>query len=144
MVLGSVEGFAGADEDLPYLVPLAAPKVATKPISYTLKPSGSSSGGFFSSLTKGIGNVGNWFSSNSQGVVQVLDAAGRLKSGAKAQTTSINDAYYRNIVNTPPRSWFDDEMIPGLKNSALVVIAGGLAVGLFLMSRKSAAPPVQP
>lgn len=149
MVLGSADGLAGlSEEELtllssgPAVVPTPKPANPYAPNPYALSPS-NSSGGFFSTIAQSIGNVGNWLGKNSQSVVQVLDAAGRLKSGAKVQTAAVNDAYFRNIVNTPPRSWFDDETIPGLKNSVLVMIAVGLIVGTVLLSRKGA-PQVQP
>lgn len=146
MVLGSADGLAGLSQE--ELIQLSAgPGVVPTPKPanpYALSPSvQNSSRGFFSTIAQSIGNVGNWLGQNSQSVVQVLDAAGRLKSGAKVQTAAVNDAYFRNIVNTPPRSWFDDETIPGLKNSVLVLLAGGLILGIVLLSRKGA-PQVQP
>lgn len=143
MVLGSTDGLSGVDDEVTSFVPLTVPTFVPKASSIKLIPSAPAAGGLFSKLINGIGNVGNWFTQNSGNVVQVLDAAGRLKQGAKAQAGLVNDAYTRNILNTPPPSWFEQETIPGLKNSmALVLVA--LAVGGYVFMSRKGAPQAHP
>lgn len=144
MVLGSTDGFAGTGDEVTSFVPLSVPTVTPKVGTLKLPPSAPASGGLFANILKGLGNVGNWFTQNSQNVVQVLDAAGRLKQGARAQALDVNDAYMRNILNTPPPSWMDQETIPGLKNSVLLILAALAVGGVVLMSRKGSAPQVAP
>jgi hypothetical protein len=138
MVLGSTDGFSGVGDEVTSFVPMTVPTFVPKASSIKLIPSAPASGGLFSNLIKGIGNVGNWFSQNSGNVVQVLDAAGRLKQGAKAQADLVNDAYYRNILNTPAPSWFEQESIPGLKNSMALMLVAVVVGGYVFMSRKGA------
>lgn len=92
------------------------------------------SGGFFGNILGAIGKAGNWFQQNSTGLTQVLNAAGQLKAGTKAQAQQVDTAWDRNIRQTPP--YQDPSWIPGIPNGA--VIAGGVALGLvlFLVMKK--------
>ncbi|WP_257303415.1 hypothetical protein [Geothrix campi] len=134
-ILGSTEAFSGLADDLLYLVsgPATVPTApavssSVNPYVITAEPSG---GGFLDFLT----TASNFVTKAGQSAVQVMNAAGKAKAQARITGTAVNDAYYRNIVNTP-YSWFDQEMVPGLKNSALLAILAAAGLGLFLMNRK--------
>ena len=90
-------------------------------------------GGFLSTIADGVSKAGAWFSQNSGQAVQLLDAVGRLKAQSKAQTVGVDEAWTRNIVNTPPVSWFDqDSVFRGVKNG-YVAVGALLGAGLLFM-----------
>lgn len=139
-ILGSTEGFAGLADDLSYLVdgpaavPVLAPKTATNPYTVTAP----ASGGFLDFLS----TAGDFIQRAGQSTVNVMNAAGRAKAQATVQRTAVNDAYYQNFRQ--PLSWFDQEMLPGLKNSTLLMLAGAVGLGLVLMNRKPTPQVVNP
>lgn len=94
--------------------------------------------GLFSRILGGIGKAGSYVERNSQNITQLLDAAGRLRGQARQDALRVEDAWDRNIRGEPPRSWFAEEMIPGVPNGLLAAGAGALLL-VLLMKRKDSA-----
>ena len=107
--------------------------VGSTPVPVPVAPTPTKKGWLDSALTF-VDNAMGFVDRNATKAAAVMEKYGQIKGKTQAASYQLENAYRRNVAETP--RYVGDDWIPGLPNVALIGVGVGLGLLLVFSMRK--------